>query len=177
MIAWCSPAKSGCTQVLPVRALQRMMSLVAVGMVLAVENDEKVNYELQDRDKRKQKRKQTEKAKEKAKEKTNRENKKKPRKTMKATTTLHKKLHALVRRGDSNACADCFKSSSFPTWASTNLGCYMCLECSGIHRAMGTHVSKIKSLTLDQWTPAQVARMETMGNAKTKGSRSQLGGL
>ena len=38
-----------------------------------------------------------------------------------------------------------------PDWASTNLGVIFCIECSGIHRGLGVHVSKVKSLTLDRW--------------------------
>lgn len=37
-----------------------------------------------------------------------------------------------------------------PTWASINLGLTLCIQCSGIHRSLGTHVSKVRSLTLDR---------------------------
>lgn len=36
-----------------------------------------------------------------------------------------------------------------PGWLSTNLGILTCIECSGIHREMGVHVSRIQSLSLD----------------------------
>ncbi|KAJ5974062.1 hypothetical protein N7481_011272 [Penicillium waksmanii] len=45
-------------------------------------------------------------------------------------------------------CADC-GSSSKVEWVSINLGIVLCIECSGIHRSLGTHISKIRSLTLD----------------------------
>lgn len=45
-------------------------------------------------------------------------------------------------------CADC-GSSSKVEWVSINLGIILCIECSGIHRSLGTHISKIRSLTLD----------------------------
>ena len=45
-------------------------------------------------------------------------------------------------------CADC-GSGSKVEWVSINLGIIVCIECSGIHRSLGTHVSKIRSLTLD----------------------------
>lgn len=35
-------------------------------------------------------------------------------------------------------------------------GVYLCIRCSGIHRGMGTHISKIKSIDLDTWTPDQM---------------------
>lgn len=37
-----------------------------------------------------------------------------------------------------------------PTWLSTNLGILTCIECSGIHREMGVHISRIQSLELDK---------------------------
>lgn len=37
-----------------------------------------------------------------------------------------------------------------PTWLSTNLGVLICIECSGIHRDMGVHISRIQSITLDE---------------------------
>merc|ERR1719270_2354729 len=47
-----------------------------------------------------------------------------------------------------NQCCDCGGSND-PTWLSTNFGIIVCIECSGIHREMGVHISKIQSLTLD----------------------------
>ena len=38
-----------------------------------------------------------------------------------------------------------------PRWASMNLGIFLCLNCSGIHRRLGVHISKVKSVTLDGW--------------------------
>ena len=38
-----------------------------------------------------------------------------------------------------------------PTWASYSLGVFLCMRCAGHHRSMGTHMSKIKSLTVDRW--------------------------
>lgn len=49
-----------------------------------------------------------------------------------------------------NFCADC--DAPGPEWASLNLGVLMCIECSGIHRNLGSHISKVRSLSLDEWT-------------------------
>ncbi|CAG2164190.1 unnamed protein product [Oppiella nova] len=46
-------------------------------------------------------------------------------------------------------CVDC--DSLNPDWASLNLGALICIECSGIHRNLGTHISKVRSLALDDW--------------------------
>lgn len=60
------------------------------------------------------------------------------------------RLLQVVRDADegNNWCADC-GSSSKVEWVSINLGIVLCIECSGIHRSLGTHISKIRSLTLD----------------------------
>jgi len=49
-----------------------------------------------------------------------------------------------------------FHCNPGPRWASWNLGCFFCLTCAGIHRRLGTHISKVKSVTLDSWTPEQI---------------------
>ena len=48
-------------------------------------------------------------------------------------------------------CADC--DGENPNWASINLGIMLCIECSGIHRSLGVHISKVRSVTLDDWDP------------------------
>ncbi|XP_041033856.1 arf-GAP with coiled-coil, ANK repeat and PH domain-containing protein 2-like isoform X2 [Carcharodon carcharias] len=63
--------------------------------------------------------------------------------------------------GNTNCC-DCGKSD--PRWASINLGITLCIECSGIHRSLGVHFSKVRSLTLDSWEPELLKLMCALGN-------------
>lgn len=53
-----------------------------------------------------------------------------------------------------------------PRWASYTFGCFLCIRCGGLHRRLGTHISRIKSITLDKWTDEQISIMQRMGNAK-----------
>jgi hypothetical protein len=43
-----------------------------------------------------------------------------------------------------------------PTWASANLGIFLCLNCSGCHRSLGVHISQVRSITMDAWFPDQI---------------------
>lgn len=43
-----------------------------------------------------------------------------------------------------------------PRWASWNLGVFLCIRCAGIHRNLGVHISRVKSVNLDSWTPEQM---------------------
>ncbi|XP_044287733.1 arf-GAP with GTPase, ANK repeat and PH domain-containing protein 1 isoform X3 [Varanus komodoensis] len=64
-------------------------------------------------------------------------------------------------RGNSR-CVDCEVQN--PDWASLNLGALMCIECSGIHRNLGTHLSRVRSLDLDDWPIELIKVMSSIGN-------------
>ncbi|KAE8594941.1 hypothetical protein XENTR_v10015387 [Xenopus tropicalis] len=65
-------------------------------------------------------------------------------------------------RGNS-LCVDC--DTPNPDWASLNLGTIMCIECSGIHRNLGTHLSRVRSLDLDDWPVELTMVMMAIGNS------------
>ncbi|XP_026155588.1 stromal membrane-associated protein 2 isoform X2 [Mastacembelus armatus] len=75
-------------------------------------------------------------------------------------------LNSLLALEENKYCADC--ESKGPRWASWNLGIFICIRCAGIHRNLGVHISKVKSVNLDQWTQEQVQCVQEMGNAKAK---------
>lgn len=39
-------------------------------------------------------------------------------------------------------------------------------SCSGIHRGMGTHISRVKSVDLDAWTDEQLQSVLRWGNSR-----------
>ncbi|OAA64800.1 Arf GTPase activating protein [Cordyceps fumosorosea ARSEF 2679] len=74
-----------------------------------------------------------------------------------------KQLQELVQTvTGNNICADCYARN--PAWASWSLGVFLCMRCAAIHRKLGTHISKVKSLSMDSWSNEQVDNMRKVGN-------------
>ncbi|KAJ5891549.1 uncharacterized protein N7473_007777 [Penicillium subrubescens] len=74
-----------------------------------------------------------------------------------------KALADLIRTVPGNdRCADC--DALTPGWASWNMGIFLCMRCATIHRKLGTHISKVKSLSMDSWSSEQVDNMKSHGN-------------
>ncbi|XP_055629318.1 stromal membrane-associated protein 2 [Toxorhynchites rutilus septentrionalis] len=75
-------------------------------------------------------------------------------------------LTKMLRDDDNKYCVDC--DAKGPRWASWNLGIFLCIRCAGIHRNLGVHISRVKSVNLDSWTPEQVVSLEQMGNSRAR---------
>ncbi|XP_024149332.1 arf-GAP with GTPase, ANK repeat and PH domain-containing protein 2 isoform X4 [Oryzias melastigma] len=71
-------------------------------------------------------------------------------------------LQAIRNAKGNNQCVDC--EAPNPTWASLNLGALICIECSGIHRNLGTHLSRVRSLDLDDWPGELTQVLAAIGN-------------
>ncbi|XP_054625320.1 arf-GAP with GTPase, ANK repeat and PH domain-containing protein 2 isoform X2 [Dunckerocampus dactyliophorus] len=71
-------------------------------------------------------------------------------------------LQAIRNTKGNNLCVDC--DAPNPTWASLNLGALICIECSGIHRNLGTHLSRVRSLDLDDWSGELTQVLSAIGN-------------
>ncbi|OMP81385.1 UBA domain-containing protein 3 [Diplodia seriata] len=72
-------------------------------------------------------------------------------------------LQDLIKSTTGNdRCADC--GARNPGWASWSLGIFLCMRCATLHRKLGTHISKVKSLSMDSWSNDQVDNMRRVGN-------------
>ena len=82
------------------------------------------------------------------------------------TDKCQSQIEALLREDDNKYCVDC--DAKGPRWASWNLGIFLCIRCAGIHRNLGVHISRVKSVNLDAWKPEHVTSMQKMGNSKAR---------
>ncbi|KAI9000810.1 ArfGap-domain-containing protein [Trametes punicea] len=76
-----------------------------------------------------------------------------------------KTLQELIKREDldNKRCIDC--NNPNPQWASLSFAVFLCLQCAGVHRGYGVHVSFVRSVSMDTWHEDQIKRMQLGGNA------------
>ncbi|XP_051910294.1 arf-GAP with SH3 domain, ANK repeat and PH domain-containing protein 1 isoform X3 [Hippocampus zosterae] len=72
-------------------------------------------------------------------------------------------IEDVLRMPGNELCCDC--GAADPKWLSTNLGILTCIECSGIHREMGVHISRIQSMELDKLGTSELLLAKNIGNS------------
>ncbi|KAL4386968.1 hypothetical protein GQ457_09G000510 [Hibiscus cannabinus] len=79
----------------------------------------------------------------------------------KVSSAHNRRLRNILNQSDNRVCADC--GAPDPKWASTNIGVFVCAQCSGVHKTLGPQVSKVISVALDEWTIEQIDAMAEVG--------------
>ncbi|KAI1292248.1 Stromal membrane-associated protein 2 [Halotydeus destructor] len=77
-----------------------------------------------------------------------------------------KRVSEVSQRPENKYCADCGYPD--PDWASYTIGVFLCNNCASVHRSIGVHISRTKSVKLDKWEKTYVSRMEEVGNERAK---------
>lgn len=81
-----------------------------------------------------------------------------------ASDELPELLGLILQQEGNQRCIDC--GSNNPDWASLGYSILICLECAGQHRALGVHISPVKSITMDIWDEKSLHKLHSGGNKK-----------
>jgi ADP-ribosylation factor GTPase-activating protein 2/3 len=79
---------------------------------------------------------------------------------------IERELSTLRAIPENRRCFDC--DSTPATWASLHFGVFICMNCAGIHRGFGTHITLVRSLELDRWNKKYCTYMRLGGNRRAK---------
>jgi len=71
-------------------------------------------------------------------------------------------FNELLGQPENQECADCENKS--PTWVSLDFGVFLCIRCSGVHRQLGPHITRVRSTKLDGWKKENIEIMAHTGN-------------
>ena len=71
-------------------------------------------------------------------------------------------INKLLKKPENKYCAD--YKRTLPSWASINLGVFVCINCSGCHREIGVHITKIKSTNLVVWPNEILENLKKINN-------------
>lgn len=74
-----------------------------------------------------------------------------------------RQLQMILAAPGNTTCADCGGNYNLE-WCSLNLGVVLCLECAGVHRSLGVHISQCRSFNLDVLDESILSMFGAIGN-------------